>query len=275
YGDNRNVEIYLIDLRLEENPSSSNPDTLWSIYDNEFADAGGVDVETESNTVFTDTGQVSLGDANDKYGIEVSYIYEHGKSEYSIDATSELLTLLSLSSIAGLAVIGKKGDEDNYEFEKGQVGDEKDWTVPYDNPGQYSLQELSTINFSQSGNKPDNNTEFRVYYQFDFDFVEDSTDKYYGKILMGPDYGSVNISWISFDLTLVESEESYSPMYVRYIQDLTGGQGSYTLDYGIEGVSTWDDDFIIYNEEELVGLTGKDVVNGHPRLTYNPDSSPP
>ncbi len=276
YGDNRDIEIYLLDLRLEENPSSSNSNTLWSIYDNEFDDAGGIIVGAETNTVFTDTGIVQLGSETDKYGIEVSYIYEPGKSEYSMDSTSELLTLLSLSSIAGLAVIGKKDDEDNYEFEKGQVGgDEKDWTVPFDNPSQFSLQELSTINFSESGNKPDNNTEFRVFYQFDFNFEKDSTDKYYGKILMGPNYGSVNVSWISFNLSLEESEGSYSPMYVRYTQDPTGGQGSYTLDYGIEGVSVWSDNFIIYNEQDLFGLTNKDVVNGHPRLTYNPDSSPP
>ncbi|GAH49839.1 unnamed protein product, partial [marine sediment metagenome] len=81
YEDNREVEIYLLDLRLEENPSSNTSNTLWSYYNNQF------DVNLPPNFAIDyyptagiqpQTSLVSLGGIENgvNYGIEVDFIYE-------------------------------------------------------------------------------------------------------------------------------------------------------------------------------------------------------
>ncbi|GAI07165.1 unnamed protein product, partial [marine sediment metagenome] len=106
-----------------------------------------------------------------------------------------------------------------------------------------NLQEESTIIFKVGGVTPDNDTEFIVYYQFDFDY----TGHHYGIISMGPTCGSVNISWITLNLSLVENDESYSSMFVRYIDEFTAGESPnpFTLSYGIENIGSWIGNFII------------------------------
>ncbi|KKL50181.1 hypothetical protein LCGC14_2308060, partial [marine sediment metagenome] len=124
FNDNRNVTIYLLDLRLEENPSSSTPNTLWSIYDNEFDTNNlGFAITKEDNTITTTgkTNIVSLGGTQNgvEYGVEVEFIYDPEISDYGIARERELLTLFMLDAITPLEIRNDSGEIVT------------DWTQPY------------------------------------------------------------------------------------------------------------------------------------------------
>ncbi len=256
--DNREVNLYLLDLQLVENPSCINKNIIWSIYENQFS-SSIVDISIENKSLSIATEPFSLGSEIDKYGIKVPYIYNDQISYYSIDSTSELLALNGVSSIEGIVVIGKKGNEYNYEFKKGE-----DWKV-LDDPK--NLQEFSTIQFI--GNHPDNDTEFNVYYKFDFNF----NNNYYSIItLNGPLSENILISWINLNFSsgfLKDCEESYSPLYVKYCDQFESGFNTYQLSYGIDGITSWDENFIIYNEDELGSFIKSVSVDGYPILTFD------
>ena len=259
--------IYLLDLRLEENPSSSTPNTIWSIYNDEFDTSGlGFTIfkEDESITTTGKTNLLSLGGTENgvDYGVKVEFTYDPETSEYMIDTDSELLTLSMLDTITILEVRNDSGSEVN------------DWIQPYSG-AQYSLQKQSTIQLDDfiPGAIIQNFTSFTVIYQFNFDYGDNN---HYAEITLGSSLASnFNISWIEFDLPsgfLPDSENSKSFMFVRY-NDTIVGDGTtqaFTLDYGIDGAGTgnWDDSlFIIYNEDNLPSHT-KDISTDRPQITF-------
>ncbi|MBA7670900.1 hypothetical protein ES703_79047 [subsurface metagenome] len=63
YEDDRDVIIYLLDLRLEQNPSSSNPNTAWSLYNDKLASDHELLTILEKTETIDDskTGAISLG----------------------------------------------------------------------------------------------------------------------------------------------------------------------------------------------------------------------
>ncbi|GAI60879.1 unnamed protein product, partial [marine sediment metagenome] len=79
YEDVRQVKIYLLDLRLEENPSSSTPSTIWSIYQDQFDSSGkGFTLSNEAISITSHSGAVSLGGVENSvnYGVEIEYVYD-------------------------------------------------------------------------------------------------------------------------------------------------------------------------------------------------------
>ncbi|KKK86937.1 hypothetical protein LCGC14_2758240, partial [marine sediment metagenome] len=205
----RTAEIILLDLRLIENPSSNNPNELWSIFDDKLVDTSGISIDADSNAITgNNTGTLVLGDETNKYGVEVKYIFESEKLTYSLDSESELLTLLNLVDITGVDLYGTKGEVD-HTFDKVGTGGNNDWD---------DSTELSSIVFSET-NLPDPDTEFTVVYKFDFDFNnQPGSEEYYGKVILDPSIGTSQ-SIIDFyfpDGVLEQSEDSKSPMFVEY-----------------------------------------------------------
>ncbi len=147
FEDQRDVEIYLLDLRLEANPSSSTPDTIWSIYNNGFSSTE-VTVERTEENINTESEIRYIGGTQNgqTYGQEIAFLFDGDTLEYGIDSDSELLSLLALSGIIPFKVIGIK-DGDAYEFIQGT-----DWTMPYYPSGL--LCNDTIIRFS-GGNLPD------------------------------------------------------------------------------------------------------------------------
>ena len=272
YNDTRDVTIYLLDLRLEKNPSSSTPDTLWSIYDDGFSDnLDLLDITVDLDSVSTADSNLTLGGIQNGeiYGIEIDFTYDNETSEYSIDTDSALLTLFNLSQIEPMAITGIKNKTD-HEF--------TDWTVPYSSSND--LQEQSTIAFGTD--EPDLGSEFTVIYNFTFNF---NNNKDYGVIKLGPNEGNnVNVSWVEFDSKeswigpdlkesfLPASEDSISFMFGRYNQTITGDgvTKSFSLDYTINNVPEFNNSyFVIYNEEELPSIKSKALNgSGYPRINF-------
>ena len=112
-----------------------------------------------------------------------------------------------------------------------------------------------------------------VIYQFIFNFGTN----YYAEISLGAS-NDLNIEQINFYLPkgfLKPSEESHSPMYVKYIERLDGSSTSYELEYGINDIGSieWNEKFfIIYNEEELLTKYGsftKSINDGYPLIVFD------
>ena len=262
FEDERDVEIYLLDLRLEKNPSSNDPDTIWSIYNNGFT-SSEITIATVEDTVSTETGVRYLGGTQNgqTYGQEIAFLFSNDTLEYGIDAESELVLLTALVEINALKVLGIK-DGDVYEFEQGT-----DWTAPYYPSG--ILRNDSVIKFTGT-NVPDEGTEFSVIYKLKFDF---GTNKY-GKITLGytNEYNESSILLQLAEGFLPESNSSYSPMFTRFIQSCDGSTANYILDYSKQNAVV--SDFIIYNEKELESLNGgnpigKAIVNNHLNVSFS------
>ncbi|KKN58657.1 hypothetical protein LCGC14_0549880, partial [marine sediment metagenome] len=262
YNDSRDVTIYILDLRLESNPSSSTPNTLWSLYEDQTTSKLNALEISMSPSFSTINSNITLGSVmnGETYGIDYANIYESTSSRYAIDIDNELLTLFNLSKIEPMRIIGRQGGFD-HNF--------TDWSVPF--PLSESLYEQSTIQFNTD--IPDDYTEFSVIYNFTFDF---NNDKHYGKIQLGPNLGGEsNESWIAFDLKdgfLSRDINNESFMFVRYNQSFMGDgiTTSFTLDYTIEDVSAFNNSFfIVYNENELDTIGNKDLNNGYPRITFD------
>ncbi|KKL57552.1 hypothetical protein LCGC14_2234270, partial [marine sediment metagenome] len=263
YEEQRDIDIYLLDLRLEANPSSNDPITTWSIYRDEFI-GSGITVDTVQDT--TNSGILYLGgtQGGEDYGQEIAFLFDNSTWEYGIEADSELLNLLALDTIIALKVTGIK-DGDEYEFIQGT-----DWIMPYYPSG--ILRNDSLIEFSGS-NLPDEGTEFTITYKLKFNF---GANNYYGEINLGysNDYNESSIELQFPAGFLPESSYSGRSMFTRFNDNFTStiGQTEFLLDYGLNGISSWNDAyFIIYNEQELIDSYGsftKGVTSGHPKVTF-------
>ncbi|MHA2254091.1 MAG: hypothetical protein ACXAD7_27310, partial [Candidatus Kariarchaeaceae archaeon] len=249
---------YLTDLRLEKNPSSSTPNTTWSLYEDGLSvDSNLFTVESDP-TVIVENGALSLGGLENgvSYGLEVEFTYDPEIEDYAIANESQLLTLLALDAIDPLEIHNQSGD----------VVSDLDWTQPY--PSSSLLRNQSLIRFESIPNI-DNFTTFTVIYQFDFDFGA----KNYANITLGSGVENYrNNSWIQIDLKsgfLPDSEESYSPMFVRFNKTITGEDkaGWYPLDYGVNGATEWDGNFIIYNSSKPI--VNIQVSSGIPELIFD------
>ncbi|KKN63932.1 hypothetical protein LCGC14_0496640 [marine sediment metagenome] len=262
FNDSRDVDIYLLDLRFEKNPSSNTPNTTWSVYENGWDTQGlGFSIFKASEGIFINTGTVSMGgteavDGAD-YGLEVEYTYDPEISEYYIDSESELLTLLEIESITPLVILNETSTKVT------------DWTQPY--PSSTIMQNQSLIRFGSNPNI-NNFTSFTVVYKFDFNFGT----KKYAKISMGPSLTTnLNVSWVEFELDsgfLPDMGDSSTPLFVRYNQTIIGtnSAGPYSLDYGIDNdnIDQWDDKyFIIYNSSKPIA--SKNAQNGIPDITFS------
>ncbi|TXT67760.1 MAG: hypothetical protein BAJALOKI1v1_10023 [Promethearchaeota archaeon] len=128
YYQERDVEMYLLDLRLESNPSSVNPKTHWSLYSHGIEP--GIITDPFLNMPFevkmsegfsSDTGFLTLGadtgTSEDTYGQQLDYQYNEENSCYGIQNISEQFDtdLLGLIDITPIKVIGMK-DGREYEF---------------------------------------------------------------------------------------------------------------------------------------------------------------
>ncbi|RLI93951.1 MAG: hypothetical protein DRO90_02835, partial [Candidatus Altiarchaeales archaeon] len=265
HEEDRDVKIYLLDLRLESNPSSNTPNTTWSIYDDGFA-SDKIEVGTVSETFSTGTGIVYCGgESNGQvFGQEVSFLFDNATREYGLTEENDLLSLLSLVDIEPLKVIGFK-DGNEIELEKGT-----EWTTPY-YPSNY-LANASIVKII-GDDVLDDGTELSIIYRMKFNFGS----KNYGIITLG---SSNNINETSIELRLPEgflpeSNESKTSMFTMFSESFEGDgvQDSFTLDHGIQGISSWDDAlFKIYNEDEMIDKFGsftKSVSSGHPILTFD------
>ncbi|KKL97094.1 hypothetical protein LCGC14_1837920, partial [marine sediment metagenome] len=259
----RDIEIYLLDLRLEANPSSNNPKPIWSIYDDGFT-SSEITINTIVNTVSIGSGIRYLGGQQygETYGQEVAFLFDTDTLEYSIDSGSELLSLLALSEIVAVKLVGIK-DGDEYEFEQGT-----DWIMPYYPSGD--LYDDSTILFS-GANLPDDGTEFSIVYSLKFDFGAQNNYAIFS-LGYGNDRNETSIELRLPQTLLPESDNSHSPMFTRFTDRFTStdGQTEFVLNYGLSGITEWDGYFIIYNEEklELFGEFNKEFRQGRPALIF-------
>jgi len=264
FEDQRDVDIKLLDLRLEANPSTNAPNTTWSIYDNQF-ESSEITVETVENTINTESGVVYLGGEmnGETYGQEIAFLFYNDTLEYGIEAESELLSLLALSDVVALKVVGIK-DGSEYEFEQSI-----DWVTPY--YPSIDLHNASIVEFV-GVNRPDEGTEFSITYKLKFNFGAN----YFGEITLGFS-NNCNESSIELQLParfLPDSDESRSPMFTRFGDQFvgTGSQKTFALSYGLSGVTQWDDKyFVIYNKQELIsefGAFAEGVSSGHPTINF-------
>ncbi len=262
FNEERDIDIYILDLRLESNPSSSTPDTIWWLYRDGFdSDTSELKFsidKSENGFINNPPSEISLGgnETGTEYGIEFEFIYNPEESNYSINDESSIFDLLALNNIEPLKIINSSGDE------------VVNWSQTY--PVSENLQEQSVIEFDSNPNI-ENFTTFTIIYEFDFNFNSHN----YGHIKLGSE-NNLNMSWIAFDLEdgfLPDSENSYSPMFVRYNQTIIGdGTATYFLDYGIEGAGSednkWDDDlFIVYSSTKKIA--DKKIFDNYPRISFN------
>ncbi|KKN72007.1 hypothetical protein LCGC14_0414890, partial [marine sediment metagenome] len=260
YNDDRDVSIYLLDLRLEANPSSSTPNTIWSLYnDQTTSQVSNLGISNSPSFSTANTNITLGGTINDEiYGINYGFIYDNESSQYSINTDNELLALFNLSKIEPMKIVGRQNGFD-YIF--------TDWSAPL--PTSQILYEQSTIQFNTD--IPDDYTEFTVIYNFTFNFDD---NRHYGLIQLGPNFGGVNESWIDFELKdgfLSRASNNESFMFVRYNQSFMGDGfiTNFTLNYTIENVPTFDDNyFAIYNEEDLNPIESKGLNGGYPQITF-------
>ncbi|MEJ2251051.1 MAG: hypothetical protein P8Y97_15540, partial [Candidatus Lokiarchaeota archaeon] len=68
-------------------------------------------------------------------------------------------------------------------------------------------------------------------------------------------------------------EDSYSPMFIKYCDKIEGNGviNSFTLNYSIQGISSFNENFIIYNEEELeqqYSSITTTISDGYPQITF-------
>ncbi|KKM14601.1 hypothetical protein LCGC14_1704490, partial [marine sediment metagenome] len=255
----RSAEIILLDLQLTENPTSSTPNVLWSIKDDQFNDfiynTQLVEVAEDTNSVAIGSAPIILGDETDNYGIEVNYIYDSSVVPpiYTLDSESELLNLEGLTDIIGIALNGIK-DGAEHPFVKGT-----DWDISAG---------FSSIIFL-SGDRPDDDTEFTVVYKLDFNAIGD-----YGIITLDPTSGT-SLSIIDFyfpDGALEQSEDSKSPMFVEYKDVFTISGQTYSLSYSVTNPVL--SDFIIYNYDELDALVTAQtlswsIIGGYLELDFH------
>ncbi|MFW9969076.1 MAG: hypothetical protein ACFFDF_02670 [Candidatus Odinarchaeota archaeon] len=260
YKDNRDIEIYLLDLRLEKNPSSNTPNITWSIFDNEFNAQDpylGFSLKTNAETMKTQTGGLSLGGVENgvNYGVEVELNYDPQISRYSLNNESELYGLIALNSITPIEIRNESGNVVT------------SWTQPYSS--SENLKEQAIIEFGSNPNI-ENYSDFTIIYQFNLDYGEN----HYANITLGSNQpNKYNASWIEFTLPegfLPKSEDSHSSMFVRYNKTIIGDGGvTYDLDYGIQGIGTtsWNDNlFIIYNSTK--SISSKTIFNNRPRIVF-------
>jgi hypothetical protein len=249
--DQRNVIIYLLDLKLVENPSSNNPEVLWSINDDGINKNPKpyITVNYDDDYLSSISGPKTIGgNINDfEYGVEISHIYDSIVPDYSIDPTSELTSLFGLSSLVGLVILAKRNGIEEELIEFDPHTSTGDWEYSY--LGSSDLIEASTINFV-AGKEPDPNTEFKVIYQFGFGNLAQ-----YGQILLG-DSNDLEVGWVEISLTtdiMVPSEQSNSPLYIKFEQPAIIGDNE--LLFTSEAVrNSWpssNTDLIIFNEQEL------------------------
>ncbi|KKM96647.1 hypothetical protein LCGC14_1176010, partial [marine sediment metagenome] len=271
FDKQRDIKIYLLDLRLETNPSSNKPNTIWSIYDDGFT-SSEIIINTNSDTTNLESQVLDLDlggeEGGEFYGQEVAFLFDTDTLEYSIDSNSELLSLVDLSEIVALKVVGiKEGDE--YEFTQGT-----DWTSPYSPSGD--LHDDSIILFSGI-NLPDDGSEFSVIYKLKFRY-ETGTNYVIFTLGYTNDYNETSIELQLPQTLLPESDNSYSPMFTRFTDRFTStaDQTEFVLNYGLNGITIWDDYFIIYNEEELelFGEFTTGFSQGRPTLFFNPPGIP-
>ncbi|KKN14777.1 hypothetical protein LCGC14_0992710, partial [marine sediment metagenome] len=228
----RTVFITLLDLQITENPSSSTPNELWSIYTNGFSDGpSGISVNEDSSIIQKSAGPLTLGDETEQYGVKVDYIYNTGTDSYELDIESELLKLRDLVDITAVALYGTF--EDNPKtFVKGTDWDD---SIP-----------LSAIIFL-SGDRPDDETEFTVVYKLDFDL-----GGMYGEVSLDSNTLQSQIEFYFPQGFLVASEDSKSPMFVEYEDIFTSSTSPHQLSYTVINPSL--SDFVIYNKEDLDAL---------------------
>ena len=107
-----------------------------------------ITVKTIENTINTEFGVLDLGGVmnGETYGQEIAFLFYNDTLEYGIEAESELISLLALSDVVALKVIGIK-DGSEYEFEQSI-----DWTTPY--YPSMDLHNASIVEFI-GANRPD------------------------------------------------------------------------------------------------------------------------
>ncbi|MHA1267750.1 MAG: hypothetical protein ACTSRS_21115 [Candidatus Helarchaeota archaeon] len=264
HDQERDIKMYLLDLRLESSPSSSMPNTTWSIYDDLFT-SDKIDVVTENEAISSSTGVIYCGgESNGQiFGQKLSLLFTNDTREYGFDSNDALLSLLSLVDVKPIKVTGFK------EREEIELEEDVNWIAPY-----YPSSDLrnSSIIRIIGDDVLDENSELIITYQFKFDFG----DKNYGVITLGSS-NDINSTSIEFRLPegfLPESNASRTSMFTSFLDSFSGdgSKDSFTLRYGIQGATDWSDNlFRIYNEQELMDNFGnfiKSVTNGHPILTF-------
>jgi hypothetical protein len=240
FEQERDIEIVLLDLRLEANPSSNDPTVYWSLYEDQFnSPTEKVTVDTAEG-INPDTGALVLGEYSEDpacvFGQPYFEIYSEEQNTYGLSDENALLDLLALSQITPLAVVGTKNGR-KYWFEEGSNAD---W------------QAINQTAIEFIGITPDEYTLFTIYYEFSFAYGTNS----YANMLLGT---TNNLNESSIEISFEEgflppSNESKAPMFTQFEKECvgTGSQKEFIMDYGIEGITEWDDDlFIIYNEQEL------------------------
>ena len=250
--DVRPVSIYLVDLQLVKHPSSDNPEVIWSYFENHDTISESDNLEFKDFDYFGT--QTIGGTQGGVHGVEVVMTFEAGTYTYSIDPISALLSLLGVTSIAALAVIGRRiGDDDETEI---LVSD-----TDYHDNGLFSFYPSDAL---------EEGSEFTVIYQFE---IMD-----YGEFKLGfVDDEMISSGFIELNIILPSGEDNFFPMMIDYTDYITtvdiGGENVAELSHGLNGLSVWNEDYItIYNLESLIELYGpitKDIVNGMPQLTFN------
>jgi hypothetical protein len=214
YREGRDVTIYLLDLRLEQNPSSDNPTVIWSLYNHGFT-SSEVNIARNSAVDINWGSTLTLGQnyLNWTYGAKISHVYRSGQNQYGIDPTSDIFSIVGLSSIAGLVILAKKNGVE-VKF------------IPGINCSMLTgdLQTQSIVVFT--GDTPDPDTEFKIIYQLSFNNYN------YGEITLGA-FNNLNTGWINWYLPsgfLPPSEENREPLTIN--QSITG----YELGYGFQKI---------------------------------------
>ncbi|GAH10500.1 unnamed protein product, partial [marine sediment metagenome] len=212
----------------------------------------------KDTTLKFNQGNFTLGSSVYGYGITVSQSYKNDSIYYGINPTSDLLRLNGLSLIEPFAVVGIKEGIPKYNFVK-----DNDWKV-IDNPT--TSLEHSSIEFI--GDHPDNDTVFTIVYKFEFNF----TEGYYGNISLNSDSNKgILKSWIKFEFlndVLNKEINDFQPLYISFEETLPAGLSQYNLSYGIQNLTLWEDNVVIYNEHELQPFNGSINTNGYPTLTF-------
>ncbi|MEJ2248102.1 MAG: hypothetical protein P8Y97_00400 [Candidatus Lokiarchaeota archaeon] len=265
FEDHRQLDIKVLDLRIEENPSSSNPTTLWSIADNQFTSSYQDLTVLTSDDITINSGEVHLGglENGEVYGVEILYYYDNETNEYYISENHPYLDLKYLTDIEPKAVFGELNHEE-HEFIQGP-----DWEVPFQDINSFGFANCSMINFTNNGDKPDNLEEFTVIYDFTFNIPNYAISK------LGY-FNNKNFSWVWINFSngfIKESNKSLAPMYIKYTDTIEGDgiTNTFVLNYSISGISQFKDNFIIYNEQELeqkYSSITKDISQGFAEISF-------
>lgn len=78
FDDQRDVEIFIVDLRMVKHPSSSQEDVIWSLFDN-GTESSNFSLDFDGIELIDDSLTLGGTENGHLYGLEIEFTFEENK----------------------------------------------------------------------------------------------------------------------------------------------------------------------------------------------------